>query len=115
MRVERGNESVSQHRAPVKALTVKLDELKARGLLALVKKICSREGAAIEEVFSERRSAHIARARHLIWWELRDRGWNLVELGRFFERDHSSVAKGLMRAARELGLAAAARGEGRAA
>ncbi|MGK3995150.1 helix-turn-helix domain-containing protein [Sorangium sp. So ce1024] len=100
-------ESLSQEKAPVKALTVRLESLRARGLLAIVKRICAREGASVEEIFSERRSAHIARARRMVWWELRDRGWNYVEIAEFFGRDHSSVILAVARAEQELGLVAA--------
>jgi chromosomal replication initiation ATPase DnaA len=97
---------LQQQKEHVKALRQKLDELETRGLLQDVRLICSREGAIVEEIFGDRRSAHIARARRMVWWELKDRGWTYAFIGEFFNREHSTVMSGIQRAARELGLKA---------
>jgi chromosomal replication initiation ATPase DnaA len=40
-------------------------------------------------------SAHVARARHAVWRELRRQGWSYPAIGREFDRDHSTVLQAL--------------------
>lgn len=108
-------DSVARTRGPVKALTLKLDELRRQRVYGLVKGICSRAGATVEQILSERRAAHVCRARHMVWWELIDRGWTCVQLGELFERDHSTISRGAALAAKELGLVSGAGVDRRAA
>jgi chromosomal replication initiation ATPase DnaA len=107
--------SVARDRALVKALALKLGELRKLRVYGLVKELCSRRGATVEQILSERRSAHVCRARHIVWWELIDRGWTYVQLGALFERDHSTISRGVALAAQELGLVSGAGTDRRAA
>jgi chromosomal replication initiation ATPase DnaA len=95
---------LQQQREHVKALRQKLDEMQQRGISGLAKEICSREGARVEDLFANGRSRPQTRARQMMWWELKDRGWTYVEIGNLFQRSWESIRTGIRLASRDLGL-----------
>ncbi|XXX79118.1 hypothetical protein WMF30_10130 [Sorangium sp. So ce134] len=107
---------VLQHKPEhVKALRMRLEEMRERGIYDMARSICVREGALVEELFGESRSLPHRRARQFVWWELKDRGWTYAEIARFFQRDEEGVRSAIKRAALALGLLSGAGANRRAA
>ena len=50
------------------------------------------------EVFSESRSAHIVQPRQDMWLLLKRAGYSLSQIGRMFNRDHSTISQGVGKA-----------------
>lgn len=75
-----------------------LGNLTARGLLELLDEVCSRRGVTRDELCSRRRSRALSQARHELWClilEHPDRHYSHNELGRLFERDHTTILSGV--------------------
>ena len=75
-----------------------LDDLDARDLLSLVDGICHRRGVPRDELCGRSRAHSVSRARHEVWWLLRndpERFYSLLEIARLFGRDHATVLAGI--------------------
>ena len=78
-------------------------ELAARTLLPLVLSVCERRGVLLDEVCGRRRSQAVVAARQEVWYLLRndpDRRFSFSELGRLFDRDHTTIRAGVLAHAR---------------
>jgi len=61
----------------------------------IVRRICRATGITLTDIRSGRRSRHIAFARQAIfYWACRTTRRSLPEIGRYFERDHTTVLHG---------------------
>ena len=75
-----------------------IDNLKIRGLLDLVDHVCARRGVTRAELCGRRRTRSLARARHELWYlmiEHPERYYSHSEIGRLFERNHTSIMSGV--------------------
>ena len=71
-----------------------LERLQTHGLLPLVEFVCQQRGVTLLQVCSRARTQNLARARHEIWWRLRqlpDRHYSYFEIGSLFGRNHSTI------------------------
>jgi chromosomal replication initiation ATPase DnaA len=75
-----------------------LAALDAHGLSALLRDLCGRRGVLPEEVCGRRRTLSVARARHELWWRIRNhpnREYSYLEIAHLFGRDHTTVMHGI--------------------
>ena len=75
-----------------------IDNLRVRGLLDLVDNVCLRRGITRDELCGRCRTRALTRARHELWYlilEHPERYYSQSEIGRLFERDHTTVASGI--------------------
>lgn len=75
-----------------------IDALNARNLLALLDSVCRSHRVTRDEVCGRRRTQAIALARHELWWHMRNHpslSFSYHEMGRLFDRHHSSVLNGV--------------------
>lgn len=78
-------------------------ELTARALMPLVLTVCERRGVLLDELCSRCRSQSVVAARQEVWYLLRHdpaRSFSLGELGRIFDRDHTTIRSGVLAYAR---------------
>lgn len=52
-------------------------------------------GVSIDEMKGRSRNKHTVSARQLCYWQGRKAGLSLPEIGRFFNRDHTTVLSGI--------------------
>lgn len=52
-------------------------------------------GVSLEEMQGRDRRKHIVAARQVCYWQARKSGHSLPEIGRFFNRDHTTVLSGI--------------------
>ncbi len=74
-------------------------ELSARTLLPLVLSVCERRGVLLDEVCGRGRSQAVVAARQEVWYLLRNdpaRSFSFSELGRIFDRDHTTIRAGVL-------------------
>lgn len=74
-------------------------ELSARTLLPLVLSVCDRRGVLLDEVCGRGRSQAVVAARQEVWYLLRHdpaRSFSFSELGRIFDRDHTTIRAGVL-------------------
>lgn len=78
----------------------------AASVVDIVREICERERIDAREIISHRRPVNVTLARFEIWWRCRrDTTLSLTQLGRIFDRDHTTVLYGIrMHAKRMEGL-----------
>jgi chromosomal replication initiator protein len=62
-----------------------------------IRTVSAATGIPPSVVLSPTRTAHVARARHVAMAICRAKGMSLSEIGRAFNRDHTSVLNGLRR------------------
>lgn len=75
-----------------------VDALGTRDLLGLLDLVCRSRRVTRDEVCGRRRTQAIASARHELWWHLRNQaglGLSYHEIGRLFDRHHSTVLNGV--------------------
>lgn len=63
-----------------------MDEI---GLIAL------RHGITRDDILSRKKSRHIVEARNHCFWHFRQSGKSYPQIGRFFNRDHTTVLHGV--------------------
>ncbi len=86
-----------------------VEALRDRDLLDLLDAVCRRRSVTREEVCGRGRTRNVARARHELWWELRrNPGMSFGEIGRLFDRNHTTVMTGVRAFERALAGAAVA-------
>lgn len=70
--------------------------LAERDLVDLLDRVCAGRGVTRAEVCGRGRTRTVASARHELWWHLRStRAFSYEEIGRLFERNHSTVLHGV--------------------
>lgn len=75
--------------------------LQSLGLYDDFKALCDMHGVVLNEVFSKGRDSQVAAARHDIMLYLREvMQWSYPRIGKFLDRDHTSVMHGV-KAAKE--------------
>jgi len=75
-----------------------IDSLRSRDLFDLVLEICRARGVLVHDVCGRGRSRSVSAARHEAWWRIRHhpaRCYSLSDIGRLFDRDHSTILCGL--------------------
>lgn len=75
-----------------------LESLNIRDLVGLLDEICRRRAVTRDEVCGRTRTNAVARARHELWWRLRnhpDISLSFEEIGRLFRRNHATVIHGV--------------------
>lgn len=80
------------------SLVAIIEALVARDLIGLVDHVCRARGVTREDVCGRGRTKGVALARHELWWHLRhhpDLKLSYEEIGRLFERHHSTVLDGV--------------------
>jgi len=73
-------------------------DLQARQLCSVLDEICARRGVLVHEVCGRARSLSVVRARHELWWTIRNlpgRHYSYPEIARLFRRDHTTVRYGI--------------------
>jgi hypothetical protein len=73
-------------------------DLNARDLLPVVREVCRMHGVTLEEVCGRLRSQSVNRARHELWWRVRnhpERHYSFSDLARIFDRHPSSIQEGI--------------------
>lgn len=69
--------------------------LSERDLLGLLDDVCRAHHVTRSDVCSRNRSRAVANARHEVWWRLRSLAFSYVEIGRLFDRNHTTVLHGV--------------------
>jgi chromosomal replication initiation ATPase DnaA len=94
--------SSNERRAPADRCAVTpseiIEALDARGLIDHLDVVCRTKKVTREEVCSRVRTKTIAAARHELWWRLRtapELELSYDEIGRLFDRNHTSVLHGV--------------------
>jgi chromosomal replication initiation ATPase DnaA len=75
--------------------------LAQRGLLGEVERIAKRHHVTTSEMLGRRRLAHVVRARHAAWRELRARGLSYPAIGELWGVDHTTVLAACTKAVAE--------------
>jgi len=108
--------SRNEHRVPADRGAVTpseiIEALGARDLLDHLDVVCRTRKVTREEVCSRMRTKTIAAARHELWWRLRndpDLELSYDEIGRLFDRNHTSVLHGVRAHKRRMAAAASPR------
>lgn len=65
--------------------------LDARGLLDHVKAVVKEHHVLLDEVLGRARTAQVAAARRECWIHMKELGFSYPEIGRIWNRDHSTV------------------------
>lgn len=82
-----------------------LRALLERNLVSLLDDVCRCRAVTRDEVCGVTRTKAVVRARHELWWTLRnhpERFFSLEEVGRLFQRDHATVLQGVRAHAQRL-------------
>ena len=69
--------------------------LDARGLLEHVKHVTKEHHVLLDEVLGRERTAQVAAARRECWIHMKELGFSYPEIGRIWNRDHSTVMKAI--------------------
>lgn len=71
-----------------------VESVKKRGLFPLLDDVCRRHAVTPTEVCGRGRTKNIVKARHEVWWRLRNRRvstFSYPEIGRLFQCDHTTI------------------------
>lgn len=63
--------------------------------LLRVREVCAEAEVSYEAVMGRNNFAHVSRVRQRLFLEFREMGMSLPEIGRFFDRDHTTVLHGI--------------------
>ena len=66
-------------------------------MMGTVINLAAEFGYSFEKITGRSRGAKIVRARHACFWQLRNMGYSLTNIGGIFNRDHTSVINGCRR------------------
>lgn len=69
--------------------------LRALGLLERVQTVCKEHGVAVFEIGGGARTKRLHTVRKKTYQMLRDLGWSSVDIGRLFNKDHSTILSAL--------------------
>lgn len=62
---------------------------------AIIQETADKHGVSVEMLMSQRRDNKTVVARHELYWRMRSQtNWSLPQIGRFLDRDHTSVLHG---------------------
>lgn len=64
-------------------------------LHAIARAIAAEYSLPLATVLGRSRTAHIAHARQALYWALRAQGLSLPAIGRFMQRDHTTILYGI--------------------
>ncbi|WP_103173750.1 helix-turn-helix domain-containing protein [Paracoccus sp. SY] len=70
---------------------------------AIAKQVCDETGMDYALVMGRCREAHICQVRHLIWAIAQQNGASLAQIGRVFNRDHTTILSGIQSEKRRRG------------
>ena len=74
----------------------------ARGI---VTEVAEKHGLTVEQLVGDCRMAAFIKARHELYWRLHTKTeWSLARIGRFVDRDHTSVRHGVIQYRKRNGL-----------
>lgn len=62
---------------------------------AIAAKFAAERLCTVEALFGPGRNKRTSHARQDLWRELRDHGWSYEEIGRVFDRDHTTIIMGV--------------------
>jgi chromosomal replication initiator protein len=54
-------------------------------------RVCKRFGVRFDELLGKGRHAHLAQARHVLAWLLRQRGLSYPAIGKYLNKDHTTI------------------------
>jgi chromosomal replication initiation ATPase DnaA len=80
-----------------------LDGLRRRRLGEMTGAIAARYHVTETELTGTVRTQQVVRARHALWAEMKALGFSWSEMGRIFQRDHSSIFYGVRNHHKRLG------------
>lgn len=66
-------------------------------ILSIAESVTTVTGVSVEAMLGRCRMARISDARQRLWASLWRMGWSIGELGRVFDRDHTTIMHGLRR------------------
>ena len=70
--------------------------IKRMTMRAIAIQVAAKHGLTVDEMRSDRRSRAVVVARHEAWWRSREETLNsLPQIGRYFNRDHSTIMHGI--------------------
>lgn len=76
--------------------------LRARTLLAMAEDVADRWQVPMKDLRGEARDAYNAHARQEAMWMMRQAGFTIAQIARFFQRNHATVIFGVKRHAERL-------------
>lgn len=89
----RGRREGSRRAPPVKN---PFDEvLKSLGLWDRVSAVCKEHGVAVCEIGGESKAKRLVTARKKVYGMLRELGWGYIDIGKLFDRSHTTVMAAL--------------------
>lgn len=62
---------------------------------AIAKKVAAETGTRMPDIMGRSRLAYLCRIRELIWFIAHQNGASLPQIGRVFNRDHTTILSGL--------------------
>jgi hypothetical protein len=69
----------------------------------IVREVCDAHGVSPQDVLRRLRRRYVANARQHIWFRIRyELGWSYSDIGRRFDRDHTTIMWGVARHAHRL-------------
>lgn len=90
-----------RHRAAAEMLNLRRDLPGIPdGARAIIGEIADEHQVAISDLMGVRSTQKLSLARWVIWSRLRDRGYSSPQIGRIFNRDHTTVVHGWQRLAK---------------
>jgi chromosomal replication initiation ATPase DnaA len=84
-----------------------LEAVRQHNLLEIVMAVCRLRGVTPDDLCGNRRTKAVCSARHELWASIHalpHRHYSYVEIGRIFDRDHSTVLVGVRAHHRRAGL-----------
>ncbi len=82
-----------------KARSIQVEEIPtpSEGQLAqILTEVAAKHGVSVMAMISHRRPTVLARARHECWWRAREEtAFSLPQIGRAYNRDHTSIIHGI--------------------
>ena len=97
-------EMIERHRLERLAMT-RLDKTTQEQEMAdIVEKLTSGTGISLDDILGSSRLASIARVRQAAYWYSREGGISFNTIGRFFNRDHTTIIHGCRKHERRAGL-----------
>lgn len=89
-------------RIPVGPVFLTLEHFGKPGSVAFAKRlrkaIADKHGISVNDIMSIRRTGNLVAARYELYWNLKkETKWSLPQIGRFLERDHTTILHGIRR------------------
>jgi chromosomal replication initiator protein len=74
----------------------------SKSSVVLLARVCEHFEITMTELLSKDRHAHIADARHVAAWLLRETGLSYPSIGKVLERDHTTIMHSVRKVEREI-------------